>query len=222
MANNIRYVFIIALLFLLSCSSNRILTTSEIVGSYYMGDHFEINKHIKFFEDSTFEYHWQMGLLFGETIGRWKLDGEKIILNSNKQPLEKGAKKYEVSRLERETSDSLRVGVFYMNNEPIPFANIVLKLDSMPISGKVSTKDGTVAFAKQDVDEVLISTFYFDLISQTLDSTVSFIEFKLYEAPDEYYQYFTNEVWNYKRGRLYAPSIKGNKYMKGYFIKEDK
>ena len=220
--NNKRYVFIIALLFLLSCSSNRILTTSEIVGSYHVGDYFELNKYIDLFDDSSFEYRWQMGLLYGKTTGMWKLEGKRIILNSDKQPLEKGAKKYEISSIEREPSDSLRVGVFDLNNQPISFAHIILKLDSKIVTGKVLNIEGTAVIAKQKVDEILISAMFLEPISHSLDSTVSFIEFKLYEYPDKYYQFFTNEVWKYKKGRLYAPSIKGDKYMKGYFLKEDK
>jgi len=187
-----------------------------------MGDHFEINKYLELFDDSTFEYSWQMGLLDGKTTGTWSIDGQKIILNSDKQPLAKGAKKYEIRRIEREPSDSLIVRVFDSNNQPMQFAHIILKLDSKIVTGGALNIDGNIVIAKQKVDEILISTMFLEPISHPLDSTVSFIEFELYGVPNKYYQYFTNEVLKYREAKLYSSSIKGDKYMKGYFLKESK
>lgn len=221
MVNDNRYIVLLILIFLSSCTITQKVTNSAIVGKYYMGDHFELNSYIELFDDYTFEYQWQTGLLFGKTDGLWRLEGNKVVLNSNKQPLIEGTKKYEIVKTEREVSDSIIIKIIDPNNEPIPFSNIVLKLNSKVVTAMTSNMEGIVVFDKQKADEITISALFFAQISYNLDTNVSYYEFKIIEH-DKYYRYFTNKVWKYKNERLYDPSERGHKYMKNYYLKQEK
>ncbi len=221
MVNDNRYLVFIALIILSSCNITKKVSNSDIVGNYYMGDHFELNSYIELFDDYSFEYRWQMGLLFGKTDGLWRLEGNNVILISNKQPLSEGTKKYEIVETEREMSDSVIIKIIDSNNNPIPFSSIILKLNSEVVTAEISNMEGVVILAKQKADEIAISALFFAPISHILDTNVSYYEFKLIEH-DNYYRYFTNEIWKYKNKRLYDPSRKGHKYLKNYYLKEEK
>ncbi|WP_258105859.1 hypothetical protein [Marinoscillum sp. MHG1-6] len=51
-----------------------------------------INYTITLKEDSTFEYFWKTGLVWGTTNGTWSFEQGNLILNSDLQPEQAGQK----------------------------------------------------------------------------------------------------------------------------------
>ena len=189
------------------------MTTEQIVGKYQWNGVYGVGSIIKLEADQTFEYNWQTGLIGGTSIGTWKIEGNKITLNSDLQPPEKGIQNFEIIETTKNESDSLSIKVLGPDNENVPFANCVLKQDTLTVTGASSDFQGEVMLPKLEADSLIISFIGYKTIRHTLDSSVSNYIFKM-EERNEYYEYFTDETWVYKKWRLYDPSIKKDKYVK--------
>ena len=189
------------------------MTTEQIVGKYQWNGVYGVGSTIKLEADQTFEYNWQTGLIGGTSIGTWKKEGNKITLNSDLQPPEKGIQNFEIIETTKNESDSLSIKVLGPDNENVPFANCVLKQDTLTVTGASSDFQGEVMLPKLEADSLIISFIGYETIRHTLDSSVSNYIFKM-EERNEYYEYFTDETWVYKNWRLYDPSIKKDKYVK--------
>ena len=189
------------------------MTTEQIVGKYQWNGVYGVGSTIKLEADQTFEYKWQTGLIGGTSIGTWKKEGNKITLNSDLQPPEKGIQNFEIIETTKNESDSLSIKVLGPDNENVPFANCVLKQDTLTVTGASSDFQGEVMLPKLEADSLIISFIGYETIRHTLDSSVSNYIFKM-EERNEYYEYFTDETWVYKNWRLYDPSIKKDKYVK--------
>ena len=208
----ISYV-ILTLLIFISCSSTKSLTTEQIVGKYQWHGVYGIRSTIELKADQTFEYNWQTGLISGTTFGIWKRDENKITLNSKLQPPENEIQNFEIIRIEKYKSDSLSIKVIGYDNESLPSAFCVLMKDGLVLTGAGTDLQGETKLPKSEADSLIISFIGYKTISIPPDSSISKYIFKMEEG-DEYYEYFTDETWTYKDGRLYDPSIKKDKYVK--------
>jgi len=212
------FVILTSLIFV-SCSSTKHLTSEQIIGKYQWDGFYGVGSTIELKEDQTFEYNWQAGLIWGTTFGTWEREGTKIILNSEIQPSENGIENFEIIRTERRSSDSLSIKVFGTDNETVPFADCVLKGDTTTLARASTDFQGETMLPRLDVaDSLIISFVGYKLIRHKLNSTISTYVFKMKEA-NHYYEYFTNETWTYRNGRLYYPSIRKDRYVKKNYYK---
>jgi hypothetical protein len=189
------------------------LTTEQISGKYQWNGVYGIGSTIELKTDQTFEYNWQTGLIGGTTFGTWEKEGTRITLNSNLQPPKNGTEDFEIIETEKKESDSLLIKVIGPDNESVPFVDCVLKEDTSTLTGASTDFQGQTKLPKLDADSLIISFTGYKTIRHRLDSSFSTYVFKMEEG-NEYYEYFTDETWTYKNGRLYDPSIKKDKYVK--------
>jgi hypothetical protein len=204
---------ILTFLIFISCSSTKNLTREQIIGRYQWNGVYGVISTIKLKADQSFEYNWQIGLIGGTTFGTWEREGSKIILNSELQPFENGIETFEIIKAERKNSDFLSVKIIGPDNESVPFAACVLKQDTTTLKGVSTDFQGETKLPKLEADSLIISFVGYKTIRHKIDQSISTYVFKMEEGND-FYEYFTNETWTYKNGRLYDPSIKKDKYVK--------
>lgn len=161
--------------------------------------------------DHTFEFKWFEGLNAGTTLGTWAQEGDNIILNSRMQSSEE-PHDFEIIQLERGEGDSLVIHLIDTEQETIPLANCMLKRDSV-LAGASTNLNGRAVLPRLDGDSLIISYLGYKSIRCKYDPSVASYVFKL-QASNYYYQYFTDAVWEFKKGRLYDPSIKKTKNQK--------
>ncbi|MDX1447013.1 hypothetical protein [Lishizhenia sp.] len=209
-------LFILSII--ISCSSTKHLPHEQIIGTYISNDIFYgVSEEIELKANQGFEYNWDQGLLEGSTFGKWKREGNYIILNSNKQVNE--VPPFEIIETKKYKSEILTLKVLNPNNEGHAFAKCALKKDTIILSGKITDLEGRCRFDKVTADSLIISAYGYNTIRIPLDSTFSSLTLKLVEDFDTY-RYFTNEKWKFKKGRLYDTSKrKGHASRKYYYQK---
>ena len=211
---NLRNIFpILTFLIFISCSSTKNLTTQQITGKYKWNGIYGIGSTIELKADQTFEYNSQIGLIGSTTFGTWEKEGIQITLNSNLQPPENGIDNYEIIETEKNESDFLFIKVIGPDNESVPFAACFLKQDTVTLTGASTDFQGITNLPMLKADSLIISFIGYKTIRHRLDSSFSAYIFKMKER-SECYEYFTDEKWTFKNGRLYDPSIKKDKYVR--------
>lgn len=189
------------------------MTAEQLLGKYQWHGFYGIASNITLNKDSTFIYNWQTGLIGGTTSGTWQREGAKITLNSDIQPTENGTEDYEIIEAKKNKSESLLIKVMGPDNKNLPFAACDLKKDTTTLTGASTDLQGVTKLPKLEADSLIISFIGYKTIRHLLDSSVTSYVFKMEEGND-YYEYFTEEIWKYKSGRLYDSSIKKDKYVK--------
>lgn len=212
---------ILTFLTLLSCSSTKKLMNKDIIGKYQWKGIYGVGSSIELKKDKTFEYNWQTGLVWGTTFGTWKREGKKIILNSELQPSPSGIEDYEIIKTETNSSDSITIKILNPENEPLPFADCVLKSDTSIVTGTSTNLQGEARFSLTKADSLIVMFVGYKTIRHKLDHEVTRYVFKLEEV-NEFYEYFTNDTWTYKKDRLYDPSIKKGRYIKKEYYEKMK
>lgn len=107
-------------------------------------------------------------------------------------------------------SDSLQIKLVGKENESIPFATCVLKRDTTTFIGAITGLDGETFLPAVRADSLIISALTYMTIRCKYDSSVSSYVLRMEEG-DDYYRYFTDEKWTFKKNRLLAPSTKSDK-----------
>lgn len=195
------------LLIFVSCSSTKNLTDKDLIGKYQFEFDYWVNSTIDLKENNTFQYEWVAGLSGGTTYGTWKREKNKIVLNSEKQRI----KNYEVIRTDNKKSDSIIVkAVFYMGDEVLPLANCVLELNRKMVGSSSTNIDGIAVLPKVEADSLQVSFIGLKTIRHKLDKDITYYEFRMKD--DFFYEYFTNDIWVFKNGKLY--DSEKNKYLK--------
>jgi antitoxin component YwqK of YwqJK toxin-antitoxin module len=188
------------------------MSVFELAGTYKWIGVIECGATIQLSTDSTFIYNWQQGLLGGQTKGFWRINGDKIILNSEKQP-NGGSMVNNVEVMNQYTSPNTAIKISDENGTPMAFANCTV------IAGhhsyySVTDSNGIAIFQVRSVRKISISYVGYKTISYTSNETSNnWFVFTMHKD-DEPYHYFTNVHWTVKSGRLYDYSIKKDKYVK--------
>lgn len=192
------YIFIIILFF--SCSQTKNLTLDEIVGEYKWTAlaSYDIIGSLVISSDYSFNYKWQVGLLSGNTTGKWKLNGDQLILNSDKQPT---SQDYLIQKKEFNKTDSIVIMLTDLYNDTIAFAICTLKTRSSIIVEKQTTFDGKVSFKHQNSDSIIISYPGYKTAKIPIDTNLSYFHVNLIESTD-FYKYFTHQILTYKNKTL--------------------
>jgi hypothetical protein len=188
--------FIFTLIFISSCNN---YTYKSIAGEYQAKGGFESHTSINFFIDSTFIYDYQAGLLMGKSEGTWLLYGNKIILNSNKQP-----DKDSIIVIEKfvEGQKNIEISVADKNNVPIAAAVIILNNDTMNI--KICDNDGKVKIEEDTkIDNLQIMYFgenyHYITNNEVFNKLIINVTF---DPKYQTYRFFTNETWEIRNRNL--------------------
>ncbi|WP_075590029.1 hypothetical protein [Labilibacter marinus] len=203
------YILVFSILF--SCSITKDLKTENIFGKYKWYGVYGVLSTIELNEDLTFDYNWHAGLMFGTTKGTWKIEGNKIILNSERQPSVDRIYDYETIEAKRKEFDSISIKVVCPENTNLHYAVCTLKDDSLTLVEAFTDFQGETKLPNlNQADSLIIKFIGFKTIRHKMDGLVSSYMFKMKEEYDSY-EYFTNECWTYKREQLFDPSIKKDK-----------
>lgn len=208
-------IFLSILIYLLctSCSTTKTLLRKEVTGKYYWSSIYGVHSTIQLNDDNTFEYKWTTGLISGTTIGDWNIDGKKMELNSSIQPIDDEQNNFDLIK-GFSNSDSLSLKIVDIDNQPIPFVHCIFKKDTSRLSGATTDFHGETKVLKLKADSLLIiPPGNFKTIQIKYEPLVSEYKIQLEEI-NEFYKYFTKEVWKIKNNRLYDSSIKKDKYTK--------
>lgn len=208
-----RFVSLIIVIIICSCASNQNIKKESIKGIYILDeDIYGIGSNIEIKENNLFEYQWQQGLIRGTTKGNYKIEGNKIILNSDLQPDgDEFQNKYEIIENNYKNTDSIKIKVEYKEGDAMQYAACFLKKKDSVVFGKASHYNGVAVLPKIDADSLCVSHIGFDYVSIPLNEfKYDDIIIRLIERnPDlEYYQFFSNRKFKYRKGKLKGTSEK--------------
>ena len=208
-----KIIAILSLLILISCSTTNSLTENKLLGTYHWKGIYGVGASIQLKKDGNFEYNWVTGLKNGRTIGTWAFDGRKIKLNSEFQPDIDLNNDFEIIKTEQSDAKLLTLKVFDTNDNPIYLANCFLEHNNKAIESITTDLNGFAKLNKVDSDSLKIQFIGYCTVKIKYDKTVSHYEIHMKEVND-YYEYFTDKVLNFKNDRLYDRTIKKNKYVR--------
>ncbi|KAF0201594.1 MAG: hypothetical protein FD170_2600 [Bacteroidetes bacterium] len=163
------------------------------------------SRYIDILADSTF-FYW-----IGEpegviTTGTWYLSGNKLILNSHRQPV---FNNNDFKLIEMQATSDSQTTIHLKNeyNEPIPSAVCIVTRNGETIES-LSDYNGNVTYNFAPLEKIEISfpglkTVYFKNENLSHNNYVFILK-----EQHNYYQYFTNEVLIVKGKRLYCEKTK--------------
>jgi len=205
---------IIVFLLLNSCYTTKIISEEDVIGQYQLEDTFGYGPIITLQKDNSFEFYGAHSLS-GVTKGRWELDGTKVILNSEHQPFYNNGEKFEILELDSSFSDSLVFQFVDEENHPLPFARCKLKINSTVVAETETDLNGLAKFPIIKADSLIGELIGLYPIRYKLDKSATSMKFIMsFDREALGYRYFTDEVYFFKKERLYNPLIKRNKYIR--------
>ena len=188
---------------LVACAYTNQLRVDSIVGKYKHNPFYGIGSTFELKEDSTFEYKWQAGLDWGETIGKWQIEDGFVILNSETQPKHQ-AIKYHLNKSLLTNSDSVVISVKdEEHNHELAHANVALLKDTTILIGGATNENGEIVLEKQsEADKIQITYIGYYTIEHPIGNTLydSYHFSMISEFP--YYQYFSNSKWQFKGKKM--------------------
>jgi len=205
-------ILILMVLFF-SCKSIK-TEKGEIVGKYQWYGIYGVASNITLNKDNTFIYHWQTGLINGTTNGNWKLKGNTLILNSEKQPF----KEEDFSIKERNKTSDNHFEVKVIDEEEkyeLIFATCILEKDTNLIIEKSTDINGNCILPFVENPDKLKFSYvgYKEVEISTKELTTNSFILEMKEE-NNYYEYFTNREWKVRKGKIYDPKIRKGKYVK--------
>lgn len=182
---------IIVTIFTISCSRKN-YTMKDISGKY-INSGFESYRCIIFDTNSTFQYNWQGGLIYGKTSGKWRLEKNNIILNSEFQPSKEKQKKSFLRNASLSGNcDSLYLKILDERLEAIPFATCIISFENKDITGKAADFDGYCMLDWEKGMTLKIANIGYEPIKVIIPDSVNYLEFVLAASNDPgFYKYFT-------------------------------
>ncbi len=201
----------------------------NIHGLYKTKGGFEWGSSIQINSDSTFTYKWHVSMDHGLTAGKWRINKNLLILNSEKQPKLDTISDFEVKNQFETKSDSIKIKVFLSDSTFITSnAFCLLYKDGKEKLRVVKAINGNISFLKQDFDSLrILGSNYRDISSSKgyKDALLNLktknnLEIILSIAPDWGYEYFTNKPMKIKNGKLI--SMVDNVYYKGRIFRKEK
>ena len=200
--------YLLLLLLLFSCGP----TKKSVVGTYNRYWGFENYSSLKLKPDNLFEFSGQEGMSFLKTSGNWKVDRNKLFLNSFPDTIK--AKKSIIIHETIVPSDSIFLVVLDNNREALPGASVVIynPSDSLVTSTNI---DGTTKLPVQQYDSIQISFIGFTPVTYKGKNNMLKLQLGLSPLPEFRLE---KEVWTIRRNKLLDPRFKEdqkrNKYKK--------
>jgi len=183
---------------LTSCSLNNY---ERMSGKYYTKGGFEWGSSIWIKEDSTFSYKWQLGLIFGQTDGKWDIKMNKLILNSDLQPLMFPKPDFYILNCNNKNLDKITINLLWTDTT----GGLIGAYGEMFYGGKrideqISDENGLIMFKKQDFDSIRVS--FIGLKNVVLTNFNNDYYKILTTSVNEMYEYFTDETWKIRGSSL--------------------
>ena len=191
---------------------------NNLIGKYEINEFFEIGSTLELSPDSTFIYDWQVGLMNGITKGTWRLKNSRIILNSEIQPKKRNEKFIIESWLDSSTQNTT-IEVTDENRNPLPNASCEVHADKIILNLTTDMK-GLITCEVKPITRIEISYVGFKNVAYRLkNDTDNFLKFIL-QPENNSYQYFSNEKWKVRKGKIYKYRIFENEWIeKRYYEK---
>jgi len=192
--------YILLLLFLTSCSAYK---NKGVSGYYQTKGGFEWGSSISLSSDSTFSYKWQIGLFVGVTKGKWDVEYDSIILNSDLQPpKDKTPDYYLIDRGIVDSEDIIFELFLSDTTEVLIGANGLMFKNDDTIAKALSDNEGKMLFARQDFDSIKISYLGIKYVN-VVDKECNYFKIIALEDSSSYmYEYFTDEKWKIHKNVL--------------------
>ena len=189
-------IIIFVLILLVSCNTFKY---NNIACQYQTKGGFESYSSMRLYKDSTFTYEFQAGLLMGKTTGKWLLNVNKIILNSNKQP-DKDSILVKESFVENQSS--IEISVMNKYEEPLGAAVIILNNDS--VNCFVCDDEGNLKIPEiLKIDSLQIHYLGEIYNYKTKSDDYNKLDINVtFDAKYQSYRFFTNEIWQIRGGNL--------------------
>lgn len=214
-------ILVLSIVFLMSsCVLYKTISVKEVVGRYSWSCIYGVGSEIEFNIDSTFKYTWFAGLNNGVTEGNWTIKNNKIVLNSEKQP------GFDVTREYNTTSDSTTICIDQnsklLDDSDLGFTTaVIVKMDKSKSKIKFDSQMCTT-FLTKEVDSIYITSMFKEPIHLSVEELKSNNYYLVMKDWRSHYRYFTDEEWLYKRGRIFNPTIKKDRYIKENYYKRIK
>lgn len=199
---------------LTSCKSVKF---DSVTGNYRTKGGFEWGSHISLNRDSTFIYKWQSGLIYGETIGKWKLEVNNVVLNSDLQPPKDTPTNFNILDKRFTNSSDIVFDLFFPDSTTVLAAATGLMFhNGDTIRNIISDLNGNMRFPKQENDSIKILFIGLKdiLIS---DSVNDYFKIATIDYLDNMVEYFTNEPWRVRGNHLIDKSKNQYYYEKRFY-----
>jgi len=207
--------FIGILIFILFTSCEPVVFNS-LLGKYRTKGGFEWGSSIVLNNDSTFLYKDQVGCIFVEITGTWKINGQSIILNSYIQPKQDTTKEYYIIKTYNDHSNNI---TFDLTDEEgiIPGATGLLFQNGDTIEKKSSDINGRIIFKNNMADSIKISFIAYKEVVLKHNFN-NYYQIKMVVNYSNKYEVFTNETWRI-RGHYLIDRTKNRDYYEKKFYK---
>jgi hypothetical protein len=130
-------------------SSNGQSTKKSIPGEYYLSGVREVGSGIKLNADSTFEFFFAYGALDRAGQGRWKQQGNQLILTSRPRP----AKDFALVTSRTVPGNQLTIRIVDPNKQVLRYVESAIK-NGTDVQREMADEDGQALFTKQPVEAI--------------------------------------------------------------------
>jgi hypothetical protein len=201
-----------------SCSR---YTIESVSNTYSTKGGFEWGSRIELKNDSTFTYEWQVGLVMGRTSGKWFIDRNKLILNSDFQPQQDTIPNYRlITRRNASTNEIILDLLKPKNKQPLFGAYGLMYYNGDIIDQQTSYNNGRLVFKKQLSDSILIifpSQNLKEIVLKNINPGYYKIETIEKSIYNHEYEFFTNEIWKIRNKYLIDKTKNKYYYEKRFF-----
>ena len=207
---------ILIILFLTSCTAHNFQTVS---GHYRTKGGFEWGSSIILKPDSNFVYDWQTGLIYGHETGKWNLEGNKIILDSDFRPKQDTTSNFHLIDKKMTESSNIEFQLYFPDStQALIGADGLMFYGTDTIFNSFSNVNGIMTFPKQEHDSIKITFIGFKDIVIPKSKCDYFKIATVDVLLDNMYEYFDNEVWKI-RGKHLIDTSKNEHYYERKFYK---
>jgi hypothetical protein len=212
-ATEMKSKFLILIILFFSCKSVKV-EKEEVLGKYQYHGIYGVASNIELNKDNTFIYNWQTGLIWGTTKGNWRLTGNKLILNSDKQPVEE--KDFIIRERNQTSENQFEIQVIDEKDKyELVAVSCLLMNDTTLINGTSTDVNGNCVLPFDENSNKLKFSYVgyrpVEIPISEIKSNSFIIEIK---EEQDYYRYFTNREWKIRSGKIYDPEIKKSRYVK--------
>ena len=213
-----RVIQIIILISSLTCFSQ---SESDLIGiwKYHVG---YFVKTLTLKPNGTYQFSIVGDLHNNKSEGIWKLNGNKLILNSLKRKSEETT----IIAKYLDSINGVKLNIHDRSGFPIPTPQIEIKSNEGSFDTLLTTEEGVCCFYEiNSVQDLKVSSVGLKDAVWTGEMDKNYFDIIMAEEQDNYI-YQTNESWKIKGDKLYSPSSKkDNKYFKekgriNYYQKE--
>ena len=195
---------------LISCMVIKQIPEENLVGEYQYTGKYGINSSIEILQNKTFKYQWTAGLNGGTSLGKWRYDNGFIILNSEKQLSQHITATYEIIQELSREEKVVEIKVIDDGKQPVPFVDCLVSASNGDKKA-VTTEQGICRFEVNGIiNKITLACIGFKTAEYEPKEKANYFEIVL-RKESENYEFFTNEKWEVKKGKLIMLNKDGKK-----------